>query len=333
MRSGGGQTVFVETAARLHFGVLDLRGTLGRWFGGIGAAAPAPTLLLSARPADALEVQGDDADRTAGFARRFLQHFGIQGGARLRLHRALPPHAGLGSGTQLALAVGRALADLYRVEAGPPDLARAMGRACRSAIGTWTFADGGLVVEGGRLADGDECGPLLARHPFPQSWQCVVAVPHASRGISGAQEAAAFAQLPRPPEREVERVAHLVLMALLPALVEADLTTFGAALGEIQRISGSWFASVQGGTFAPGPSQTLVRLMTEWGISGVRQSSWGPSVYGIVDGAEAGRALADRVRAAWDAAHVSGVVYCGPFRAGGARVWRAPEQDAAPTGA
>ena len=58
--------VFVETAARLHFGVLDLGGTLGRLFGGIGAAAPAPTLLVSARPAATLEVTGEDAaDRAA----------------------------------------------------------------------------------------------------------------------------------------------------------------------------------------------------------------------------------------------------------------------------
>ena len=38
-------------------------------------------------------------------------------GAHLRVHRALPAHAGLGSGTQLALAIGRALADLHGFEA------------------------------------------------------------------------------------------------------------------------------------------------------------------------------------------------------------------------
>src|SRR5262249_25362530 len=56
-------TVFVEASARLHFGVLDWGGSLGRWFGGIGAAAPEPTLLLSARPDRGLNVEGEDADR------------------------------------------------------------------------------------------------------------------------------------------------------------------------------------------------------------------------------------------------------------------------------
>ena len=144
--------VCVEAYARLHFGVLDLRGSSGRWFGGIGASASAPSLLLSVSPADTLTVEGDDTDRATAFARRFLEHHHLERGARIRVHRALPSHAGLGSGTQLALSIARALAELHSVDADPRALARAMGRAQRSAIGTWTFAGGGLVVEGGRRA-------------------------------------------------------------------------------------------------------------------------------------------------------------------------------------
>jgi beta-RFAP synthase len=315
-----GRRVFVEAPARLHFGVLDLRGSLGRWFGGVGAAASAPTLLLSAVAADALHAEGEDADRAAQFARRFLDHHRIPGGVALFVHRALPSHAGLGSGTQLALAVARALAELYDRDVDPPSLAHAVGRARRSAIGTWTFAAGGLVVEGGRHRDRDECGPLLARLSFPPAWRCIVAVPDALPGISGTTEEEAFARLPQPAERDVERVAHLVLMALLPALADADLGAFGAALTQIQEITGRWFAAVQGSTFAPGPTEQLVHRMAEWGASGVGQSSWGPAVYGIVEGEDAARLLADRVRDALDG---GGRVYEGPFRDEGARVWRA----------
>jgi beta-RFAP synthase len=314
------QAVFVEAPARLHFGVLDLRGSLGRWFGGIGAAASDPTLLVSACHADTLRAEGEDAERAMQFARRFLDHHRIGGGAHVRVHRALPPHAGLGSGTQLALAVARALAELHQQPVDPPSLARAVGRARRSAIGTWTFATGGLVVEGGRHRDRDECGPLLARLSFPSTWRCIVAVPDSLPGISGTSEEEAFARLPQPAQRDVERVAHLVLMALLPAVADADLAGFGAALTEIQEITGRWFAAVQGSTFAPGPSETLVRRMKEWGASGVGQSSWGPAVYGIVDGDEAAGQLADRVR---EALQNAGRVYEGPFRDEGARLWRA----------
>jgi beta-ribofuranosylaminobenzene 5'-phosphate synthase len=314
------QAVCVETAARLHFGVLDLRGSLGRWFGGLGAAAPAPTLRLSARPAEALTIDGDDAARAEVFARRFLDHHGLTGGVRIHVERSLPPHAGLGSGTQLALAVGRALAEIFGIVADAPAIARVVGRGERSAIGTWTFAGGGLVLEGGRRRERDAVGPLLARLPFPSTWRAVVAVPPGTPWMTGAAETDAFARLPPPPDRDVERVAHLVLMALLPALADADLVTFGGALSAIQEITGRWFAPVQGGTFAPGPSETLVRRMREWGASGVGQSSWGPTVYGIVEGDDAGRRLADQVREAMGA---GGTVYEGPFRTEGARVWRA----------
>jgi beta-ribofuranosylaminobenzene 5'-phosphate synthase len=311
----------VEAPARLHFGVLDLRGACGRWFGGIGAAAPAPTLVLSVEPADLLETHGSDAARAAEFARRFLDYHQIRGGATVHVHRSLPVHAGLGSGTQLALAVARALAETYGVESEAAALARAVGRARRSAIGTWTFAAGGLVVDGGRHPDRDAGGPLIARLPFPASWRCVVAVPDAAPAINGAEEAAVFAQLPPPPAGEVERVAHRVLMALLPALADGDLPGFGAALSEVQTITGRWFAPAQGGIFAPGPSADLVRQMGEWGAFGVGQSSWGPAVYGIVEGEETAQGLADRVRAALGS---DGRVYEGPFQSDGARVWRAP---------
>jgi len=311
--------VFVEAPGRLHFGVLDLRGGLGRWFGGIGTAAPAPTLLISAYPSDTVEVSGDDADRAAGFAREFLTYHGLEAGVRLFLHRTLPAHSGLGSGTQLALAIARAMAELYDIKADASGLARAVGRARRSAIGTWTFSGGGLVLEGGRRRDGNGVAPLLARIPFPPTWRCIVVIPKATPGISGADETAAFDEIPQPSERDVEHVSHLVLMALLPALAEADLATFGAALNRIQTTTGQWFASVQGGPFAIGASEELVRRMSELGAIGVGQSSWGPAVYGIVEGDEAATRLADRIRTTLNGA---GSVYSGPFPTSGARIWR-----------
>ena len=318
-------SVFVEAHARLHFGVLDLRGGLGRRFGGLGAAVPSPSLLLEARKAAAVEGRGPDAARAADFARRFLAHHGLGGGAALVIHRAIPAHSGLGSGTQLGLAVARALAELHGLPADPLSLARAVGRGRRSAIGTWTFALGGFIVEGGRRPGSDTIAPLLARYAVPSAWRCVVAVPPGAPGLSGDAEAAAFDRLPPPAEREVERVAHLVLMQLLPALTEGDLPGFGGALSEIQRITGAWFAPMQGGVFAAGPGGELIERMGRWGAAGVGQSSWGPAVYGLTEGPEQGAELAGRVRAHLDG---QGLIFEGGFAGTGARLTRG----APPTG-
>ncbi len=322
MMAARGERVVVRAPARLHFGVLDLHGGLGRRFGGIGAAIPDPALILEAARTDAVTARGPDADRGMAFARRYLARTGIAGGARLIVHQAIPAHAGLGSGTQLALAVARALAELYDQPIGAAALARTVERGRRSAIGTWAFESGGFILEGGRRDDAQEVAPLLARYPMPASWRYVVAVPAAKPGLSGDAEAEAFRQLPRPPLAEVERVAHLLLMQLLPALVEAELGAFGAGLSEIQRITGGWFAPAQGGVFAPGPTGRLIRKMAEFGAAGVGQSSWGPTVYAITDGAKSAADLAGLARAL---VGDDGRVFEGPFQNHGAEIrWGAP---------
>jgi beta-ribofuranosylaminobenzene 5'-phosphate synthase len=319
----GADSVFVEAGARLHFGVLDLRGALGRRFGGLGAAIPSPSLLLEAALVDdGVMAEGPDSGRAAEFARRFLAYYRLSGGARLVVHRPIPAHSGLGSGTQLALSVARALAELHGIEAAPPELARAVSRGRRSAIGTWAFALGGFLVEGGRRPGDEGVAPLIGRFEMPERWRCVVAVPPGSPGLSGEAEAAAFEQLPPPGSEQVERVSHLVLMQLLPALVEGDIGGFGQALSTVQRITGAWFASQQGGVFAPGPGEALIQRMAEWGVAGRGQSSWGPAVYGLVEGADAGRTLAQRCR---EFLGERGVVFEGGFARSGARVgWGRP---------
>ncbi len=287
-------------------------------------AVPAPALLIEACRAGEVAARGPDAVRAAEFARRFLEHHGRAGGAEIVVHRAIPAHSGLGSGTQLGLAVARALADLYGLPTDAPALARAVGRGRRSAIGTWTFALGGFIVEGGRRAEGEAIAPLLARLEVPPRWRCVIGVPPGEPGLSGEAEAAAFEELPPPAEREVEQVAHLVLMQLLPSLVEGDLAGFGGALTELQRLTGAWFAPRQGGVFAPGLGRELIERMAAAGAPGVGQSSWGPAVYGIVDGPEQGAELARRVR---ETLAGRGLVFEGGFAGAGARLSRGSPPD------
>jgi beta-RFAP synthase len=304
-------TVVIEAPGRLHFGLLDLRGGLGRRFGGIGAPAPGVSVRVCVSHASGMVAEGDEAERAIEFARRFLAYHRLPGGARIIVERSIPTHSGLGSGTQLALSIGRALAELHGVVVSPPELARAVGRAKRSAVGTWTFSEGGFVVEGGRrVGVDDDVGPLIARHPFPGSWRCVLAIPDAPPGVSGAAEARVFAELPLPDERDGERVSHLVLMAMLPAVIAGDVATFGAALNEVQEINGRWFSHAQGGTFAPGPSTEIIRAMRESGAPGAGQSSWGPSVYAIMEGDAAAESLVARIRAAYGP-HLR--LYVGPF--------------------
>ena len=278
----------VEAPARLHLGMLAVGDAGTRRFGGFGVAVERPAVVIEAEPADELSVEGADAERALAFAQRCCQALGLPRGGRLRVVEAIPSHVGLGSGTKLALAVAQALAALHERTVDAPALAQAAGRAARSAVGMWTFALGGLVVEGGVRGEGS--APLLTRHAMPDEWRIVIVVPNAEPGISGAAEAQAFERLVPSAERSAA-IAQLVLTSLLPALVEGELEEFGGALTRVQQLVGDEFAPMQGGRFHP-RAGALVEALLRGGAAGAGQSSWGPAVYGVVGSEAAGRDLA-----------------------------------------
>jgi beta-ribofuranosylaminobenzene 5'-phosphate synthase len=290
------KSVRVEAPARLHMGMLDAAGgDGGRRFGGLGVALSRPAALVEASPSDDVTAEGPDAERALAVARRCREALGLAGGARVRVLEAIPAHVGLGSGTKLALAVTAALAALAGQTPGPDAIARAAGRGARSAVGLWTFALGGLVVEGGRRPGVEQPAPLLARHAMPDEWRCVLVIPQAEPGLSGRAEEEAFGRL-RPDSDRAALISQLVLTALLPGLAEGNLTEFGAALTHVQRLVGESFAAVQGGVFHP-RADALVDALLRHGAAGAGQSSWGPAVYGIVGDEPAGGELARRMEA------------------------------------
>ena len=290
--------VRVEAPARLHLGMLAVAGGGARRFGGLGVSVNRPAVVLEARSADELSAEGADADRALAFAQRCRDALGLRGGAHLRVIEAIPQHVGLGSGTKLALAVAQALAALEGRKVDAPELAQAAGRAARSAVGMWTFALGGLVVEGGVRRGAARPAPLLAHHPMPEEWRAVLVVPKAEPGLSGVAEEDAFQRLV-PSAKRSAAIAQLVLTSLLPALVERDLDEFGAALTNVQQLVGDAFADVQRGRFHP-RAAALVEGLLAAGAAGAGQSSWGPAVYGVVGSESAGRELAGRMERVLD---------------------------------
>jgi beta-ribofuranosylaminobenzene 5'-phosphate synthase len=292
-------TGFVVTApARLHFGMLDPAGIGSRRFGGCGVSVESPRVVVAVRdgPGKDVVAYGPQADRAVVFARRGRAAFGLEGGVEVDVREAIPPHMGLGSGTKLGLAIARGVAELAGIAARPEELADASGRGARSSVGCWTFAAAGLVVEAG-VCDRDSISPLVARHPMPERWRCVLAMPLGVEGLSGNAEERFFSLLHQDGTAIEPRVSRLVLTGLLPGLVTEDIDEFGAALSEIQREIGSMFASRQGGVFHP-RATPVVEALEALGVGAVGQSSWGPTVYGIVDGPEYAVSVADRLRAA-----------------------------------
>lgn len=267
-------------------------------FGSIGVGLESPCMDLEALESPVLEAEGDDPERTQSFAEKFYQATGIpkEVRSRLLLRSGLPPHAGLGSGTQLALTVGKALSILHNVPFTTREIASMMGRGRRSGAGIALFDDGGLVIDGGKKTDGnDELPPLLFRRMIPENWFFVLAIPGSGMGMSGEREVEAFRDLPGPTPEVSGAICRETLMRLLPALEEEDLGAFGEAVTSIQRMVGDCFSPAQSGRFASPLSGRIIRSMKELGAAGVGQSSWGPAVYGIVEGIGVAKVLAAEI--------------------------------------
>lgn len=273
--------VQVSAPARLHMGFFDLNGGLGRRFGSIGVCIDQPMTELRAWRTDArFTAEGPSATRAVNIARQLAHSLNIRQGMHMELVQAIPEHAGLGAGTQMSLAVGLAMSRLYDLGLIVRDVALLTQRGARSGIGLGTFAQGGVIIDGGR---GSETGvpPVIARADFPETWRIILMFDQAGTGVQGEAEIAAFKSLPEFPAEAAAILCRHVLMQALPALAEHDLPAFGAAIRELQVRTGDHFAPVQGGRYAsPKVAEALDWLETEQ-VSCFGQSSWGPTGFAI----------------------------------------------------
>lgn len=292
------RVVSVRAPARLHMGFLDLAGSFGRRFGSIGLTLDDVQVSVRATAAPVLTVRGPQADKAHAHALRYLRARGIEVGVDLTVTQAIPEHVGLGSGTQLALAVGVALARVL----GQDDEARAVAglhqRGLRSGIGLAAFEQGGFVLDGGK-GGGDTPPPVIARLPFPEYWRVLLILDDGMTGLHGEREHGAFAALPPWSAQTAASLCHDVVLRILPALAEADLGTFGAGIAALQRVVGDHFAPAQGGRFTSPRVAEVLRWLDEQGIAGVGQSSWGPTGFALIGTDGEAQALAQAARERW----------------------------------
>lgn len=280
--------VRIKTSGRLHLGFMDLNGNLGRLYGSIGVSLSGPCTEISVKKHRHLAIQNANdnlAQRISASVKEFSKHYRTNSNVLIQVHKSIPEHKGLGSGTQLALAISTAMANLYGIETTACDLSKVMGRGKRSSIGLQSFEHGGLIIDAGKKMDHN--GNLtsappetLFRFDFPDEWKFIVVVPDEKQGLSGEQEKKAISKL-KPSKGISEKICRLVMMQLLPSFMTRDIEKFGGALSELDHQTGLFFKPVQGGIYCEKLSHKLVKHLLGSGAYGAGQSSWGPTIYGL----------------------------------------------------
>lgn len=280
--------VTIQTGARLHFGLLAHRPQVGRHFGGAGLMIDAPGVKLSASRQSFDNVAGRQVliPRVKKLVVRYREATPADRQpppCRVEIHESIPPHQGLGSGTQLALAVGKALSVLAgEGDVSPVEMAQRVRRGARSALGLYGFHQGGFLVDGGKSYL-EDIGTLVSRVDFPEEWRVILVSPDEETGLSGSEEHTAFHQLPGMPASLTDRLCRLILMDLLPAVVERNFAAFSEAVFEYGQEVGTYFVPIQGGCLASPQMEKLAKDLRKRGILGVGQSSWGPALFAFAE--------------------------------------------------
>lgn len=285
----------VMATARLHFGFLDPSGRSRQPFGSFGLSLDQPKTRLILTPARSFQASGPERERALRYLKTIAQSAGIEAAYKLHVEEAIPPHAGLGSGTQLALAVGSAFAALEGLRLTPREIAHRLGRGARSGIGIATFEAGGAVLDSGPRAE--RLPELVSRASFPADWRVLLIFDRTSRGLAGPGETAAFDALPDFADTERAELQRRIVEGALPALAVRDFARFCEHVGYLQACMGTYFAPLQGGPYtSPGVSEALAWLRGQ-GVTGLGQSSWGPTGFAFFASEAEGSALLDRLRA------------------------------------
>jgi len=284
--------VYVKTPARLHLGLIDMNREMSRVFGGLGVGINYPNVVLEASKCEKLKIIGERKELVKKYVHRFLKKYKIQRSFCLNVKSVIPEHSGLGSGTQLALALAKALTKLNNINASIQELSLAMGREKRTGVGTAVFDQGGFVVDGGKKFDNEsgkisKLSPLIFRRDIPKNWRFLVVIPNIKKGLANIKESVAFQEVPKMRSEDVGIICRLILMKLLPSLIEDNIKNFGEAITKIQITVGKSFSNVQGGTFSSPIVEDGIKYLIKSGAYGAGQSSWGPAFYGVTKVSEA----------------------------------------------
>ena len=301
------EEIVIQTPARLHFGLLDLHGGLGRIDGGIGLALEQPRTVISARRSRNCDAFCPMEQAFEVRLKRAIQavcgHYELPG-ASVAISERARPHSGLGSASQTLVGAGIAVCTLYGLNPDAVEIAGLVGRGGTSGIGIGAIQHGGFILDGGhrfRRGAGSKSGyspssasvgvpppPILARYEFP-AWDVLIVIPQ-GEGASGDRERDLFEEACPVPAGDVEKMCRILLTQMLPAVLEEDLKTFGAAMAAYQRHGFKVFeAETQGPLIA-----ACAEFLSSSGGEGVGMSSWGPTLFAFGDDLTALRDKAER---------------------------------------
>ncbi len=300
------------TPSRLHFGLIDLNGTIGRIDGGLGVALKEPNIIIDVEKnhntgfkLNLIKSPGYSISEIEQLVDNIIKSLNVENQISLTITSHIPAHNGLGSKTQLSLGISKAICLLNKIDKTPYELARLTSRSGTSRIGLSAFENGGFIVDGGHSFGNDAekqtflpssasnapPAPVIYWDEVPEDWYFIIIIPKIKHGAHGSEELDIFQKSCPIPLDEVKTISHIILMKILPSMKEKQIESFGRGIYELQHIG---FKKLEIKLQDEIVSR-LIEFCMEQGASGAGMSSFGPTTFAIIKGAAQAQKLKQKI--------------------------------------
>ncbi len=293
--------VRITTPCRIHLSLIDENGYTGRIDGGIGLMLDQPNVVFEAsNSAEEFQIEcnhyyRESIDIINEKASKIFKEFNISNrNFHFNLQRYYPSHIGLGSKTQLSLAIATAIAKLKNIDVSTQSLTKLVERGGTSGIGWRGFETGGFILDAGHefgagkqketylpSSSSGHVDPALTifRYPIPENWRFIIVIPNVKKGAYGDEELSIFQKYSPIPREEVNEVSHQILMKVIPGILKNDLAMFGEGIKRIQSIGFKKIEIALQNDVVKG----LLKFFEEKGVKAYAMSSFGPGVVAITE--------------------------------------------------
>ncbi len=299
-----GMKLQITTPCRIHATLIDMNGSIGRIDGGIGFTLSNPSWKIDFETTESpplmLDVpKGVEASYIHSILSDILNCFGMSPAKvsiGIKVREIIPRHVGLGSKTQLSLALADGISRLLKVDNTPLPkelLASIARRGGTSGIGVTSYFHGGAIIDGGHefgtgkekesflpsSASNARPGPVLSRDDLPTRWRAVIGIPTLVEGAHDADEIEIFKRNCPVLISEVEQLSHVILMKLLPAIKQQRFNEICECINFFQDTG---FKKVEVGL----RGNTFRQMLRDWRAAGAPcagMSSFGPTIYSLAE--------------------------------------------------
>ncbi len=266
--------VKIITNSRLHFGFLNLKSQETYSFGGMGLSIDKyPTTITVTK---ARKFKSNLSEVLNKKIKKFFLINKLNSNIQIDCIQKPESHIGLGSGTQLTLAIEEALNKIYELKYTNCEIFK---RAYRSGIGYNSYNNGGFIVDSPKRDLNNN--KIIFKCNFPKHWKIILLFDRNMKGTYGKKEEKFF--LSNNISSIRKKLSDITLNEIIPSVIYEDFDIFARSLTQFQKLNSSFYTSIQKSIhLSTDIADIIKKIRSNFNIAS-GQSSWGPTSYMFTD--------------------------------------------------